>query len=409
MRIINEPTLAAIAYGLNGKHKRNVCVIDFGGGNLDVSILSNVDDVFEVLATGGDSHLGGEDIDNLLVNYCINEFKNEKDIDVSYNKKAIRRLKVCSEEAKIFLSCCKETYIEIDSLRDDEDLIVEMNCLCFEEICIDIFVRLINVVESTMRDSKLKKEEICEVVLTGGSNPIPKIQQLIKEYFNKPLLRYINPDEAVAYGAVILGRIANHIIDKGLQRLTILDVTPLSFGIGLSNGEMDIIIPRNTTIPCERTIKYKTIKDYQSKIILKVYQGERIFTKDNIFLGDLKIEIPPRKKGEIKIDVTFEIDINGLLNIYAKDNEGKKYDLKIGVDELLNEEEIEKNIIEKNESDLKKLKIKKALKEVCLKYKEIGSDNQKIKADEILNWIKQNKNIEIKSYEDKLKEMKDCH
>ena len=319
---------------------------------------------------------------------------------------------MCSEEAKIFLSCCKETYIEIDSLRDDEDLIVEMNCLCFEEICIDIFVRLINVVESTMRDSKLKKEEIYEVILTGGSNPIPKIQQLIKEYFNKPLLRYINPDEAVAYGAVILGRIANHIIDKGLQRLKLLDVTPLSLGIGLSNGEMDIIIPRNTQIPCERTRKYKTIKDYQSKIILKVYQGERIFTKDNSFLGNLIIRIPPLKKGEVKIEVTFEIDINGLLNIYAKDNEGKKYDLKIEVDNLLNEEEIEKNINEKNKnnkSDLKKLKIKKALKEVCLKYKEIGSDNQKIKADEILNWIKQNKNIEIKSYEDKLKEMKDCH
>ena len=172
---------------------------------------------------------------------------------------------------------------------------------------------------------------------------------------------------------------------------------------------MDIIIPRNTQIPCERTRKYKTIKDYQSKIILKVYQGERIFTKDNSFLGNLLIRIPPRKKGEVKIDVTFEIDINGLLNIYAEDNEGKKYDLKIGVDNLLNKEEIEKNINEKNKSDLKKLKIKKALREICLKYKEIGSDNQKIKADEILNWIKQNKNIEIKSYEDKLKEMKDCH
>jgi molecular chaperone DnaK (HSP70) len=266
-----------------------------------------------------------------------------------------------------------------------------------------------DVVTSTMRESKLRKKDIDEVILTGGSTRIPKIQEMIKEYFNKSPLRTINPDEAVAIGAAILGSIANNVIDKGLQRLKLLDVTPLSLGIGLSNGEMDIIIRRNTQIPCERIRKYKTSKDYQSKIILKVYQGERIFTKDNSFLGNLIIRIPPLKKGEVKIDVTFEIDINGVLNIYAKDNEGKKYDLKIGVDKLLNKEEIEKNIIEKNKSDLKKVKIKKALKEICLKYKEIGSDNQKIKADEILNWIKQNKNIEIKSYEDKLKEMKDCH
>ncbi len=412
LRIINEPTAAAIAYGLNeyrNEHKRNVCVIDFGGGTLDVSILSIFDGVFEVLATGGDSHLGGEDIDNRLLNYCINEFKKQSFIDINNNKKAKCRLKVECENAKLQLSFSTETTIDIDALANGEDFTITITRNGFEDICNDIFLRLMEVVKSTLIDSKLRKEDIDKVILTGGSTRMPKIQKMIKYYFDKEPLKNIHPDEAVAIGAAIQGAIANNVIDKGLQRLKLLDVTPLSLGIGLSNGEMDIIIRRNTQIPCERIRKYKTSKDYQSKIILKVYQGERIFTKDNSFLGNLIIRIPPLKKGEVKIDVTFGIDINGLLNIYVKDNEGKKYDLKIGVDNLLNKEEIEKNINEKNKSDLKKLKIKKALKEVCLKYKEIGSDNQKIKADEILNWIKPNKNIEIKRYEDKLKEMKDCH
>ena len=305
------------------------------------------------------------------------------------------------EKVKRELSAVNYTFIEIDSLGEGQDLNIVMYRSEFERICEDIFLRLMEVVKSTLIDSKLRKEDIDEVILTGGSTRIPKIQEMIKYYFDKEPLKNIHPDEAVAIGAAIQGTIANNVEGEGLEKMILLDVTPLSLGIGLSNGEMDIIIPRNTTIPCERTRKYKTSKDYQSKIILKVYQGERIFTKDNSFLGNLIIRIPPRKKGEVKIDVTFEIDINGLLNIYAKDNEGKKYDLKIGVDKLLNKEEIEKNIIEKNKSDLKKVKIKKALKEICF--------NQKIKADEILNWIKQNKNIEIKSYEDKLKEMKDCH
>ena len=295
LRIINEPTAAAIAYGLNrhsDEHKRNVCVIDFGGGTLDVSILSIFDGVFEVLATEGDSHLGGEDIDNRLVNYCINKFKEETYIDISNNKKAIRRLKVYCEEAKRELSSILETDLEIDCLANGEDFTITITRNGFEDICNDIFLRLMEVVKSTLIDSKLRKEDIDEVILTGGSTRMPQIKKMIKYYFDKEPLKNIHPDEAVAIGAAIQGAIANNVIDKGLQRLKLLDVTPLSLGIGLSNGEMDIIIPRNTTIPCERTRKYKTSKDYQSKIILKVYQGERIFTKDNSFLGNLIIRIP---------------------------------------------------------------------------------------------------------------------
>ena len=412
LRIINEPTAAAIAYGLNKDNvkEKNVLIFDLGGGTFDVTILSIDGNLLEVRASRGDMHLGGQDFDNEIVKYCINEFKKQSDIDINDNINAKYRLKISCEKAKLNLSSTQETTIDFNNLAEGKDFNITISRPEFEDMCKTHFDKLIPVVEDTLKDAKLTKDKIDDIVLVGGSTRIPKVNEIIKNYFNKEPIKNIHPDEAVAIGAAIQGAITNNVEDKGIEKLLLLDVSSISLGIGLSNGEMDIIIPRNTTIPCERTIKYKTIKDYQSKIILKVYQGERIFTKDNIFLGDLKIEIPPRKKGEIKIDVTFEIDINGLLNIYAKDNEGKKYDLKIGVDELLNEEEIEKNIIEKNESDLKKLKIKKALKEVCLKYKEIGSDNQKIKADEILNWIKQNKkNIEIKSYEDKLKEMKDCY
>ncbi len=307
LRTINEPTAAAIAYGLNKDNvkERNVLIFDLGGGTFDVTILSIDGSLFEVKASRGDMHLGGQDFDNEIVNFCINEFKEQSGIDINDNIKAKCRLKINCEKAKINL------------------------------------------------------------VLVGGSTRIPKIQEIIKNYFNKEPIKNIYADEAVAIGAGIQGAIVNNVEDKILEKLILLDVTPLSLGIGLSNGEMDIIIPRNTQIPCERTRKYKTIKDYQSKIILKVYQGERIFTKDNSFLGNLIIRIPPRKKGEVKIEVTFEIDINGVLYIYAKDNEGKKYDLKIGVDNLLNEEKIEKNINEKNKnkkSDLKKLKLKKHLK-----------------------------------------------
>ena len=421
LRIINEPTSAAIAYGLNNKDnekKKYILVYDFGGGTLDVTILLLDKNIFEVKATCGNSHLGGEDFDNELMKFCINQFKEETGIDISDNKKAINRLKNECEKTKIILSATIETSIEITYIIDNIDLNLTINRYDFESRCKKYFDECLVIIKKALKEANLNKEEIDDVVLVGGSSNIPKIQEMIKDYFNKKPLKNINPDEAIASGAAILAATINNIDDIKLKNLKIIDITPLSLGIGLSNGEMDVIIPKNTKIPCEKTINYRTIKDNQKKIVLKVYQGEREYSKNNAYLGKCVLNnIPPKPKGDIVINVTFSIDINGVLNIVAIEKSGGiKNTINLNmVYNGLNKEKIEEFVIKNNkinEDDKKKLESNKKrfeLFETCYYYKKDGSNKQKKMALEIIKWAKKNRFEEKSVYEEKLRQIKDCH
>ena len=420
-RIINEPTAAAIACGLDkyNDEEKYILVFDFGGGTLDVTILLLNENIFEVKSTCGNSHLGGNDLDNELMKYCINEFKNETGIDISNNKKAIRRLKYVCESKKLSLSSSDETSIDIDCLANGEDLNLTITRPEFENICKKYFDECFVIIEEALKDAKLKKEEIDDIVLVGGSSRIPKIQQMITIYFGKKPHKNINPDEAIASGAAILGAtIMDNLDDDKIKNLKIIDITPLSLGIGLGNGEMDVILPKNTKIPCKKTINYRTIKDNQKKIVLKIYQGEREYSKNNFYLGKCVLyNIPPKPKGDILIQVTFSIDINGVLNVLAIEKSGGN-ESSINLDMIydgLNEEKIEE-LIKKNskinEEDKKALESNKKrleLEETCNYYQKDGSQKQKQMASEILKWAKENRYEEKNVYEEKLREIKECH
>ena len=420
IRIINEPTAAAIAYGLdNNEEEKYILVFDFGGGTLDVTILLLNKNIFEVKSTCGNSHLGGNDLDNELIKYCINEFNNTNYIDLSYNKRAINRLKKECESLKILLSASLETSIELANIVDGEDLNLTITRFEFENICQKYFDECFVIIEKALKDANLKKEEIDDIVLVGGSSRIPKIQEMITIYFGKNPHKEINPDEAIASGAAILGAtIIDNINDDKIKDLKIIDITPLSLGIGLVNGEMDVIIPKNTTIPCKKTINYRTVKDNQKKIVLKIYQGEREFSKNNIYLGKCVLNnIPPKPKGNILIQVTFSIDINGVLNVLAIEKSGgiEKTIVLNMIYNGLNEEKIEelnKKNNEINEEDKKILESNKKrfeLMETCYYYQKDGSQKQKQMASEIIEWAKKNRYEEKKEYEEKLREIKDCH
>ena len=433
LRIINEPTAAAIAYGFNNKdykEERNILVFDLGGGTLDVTILSLDGNRFEVKATGGNNHLGGEDFDNALVEHYINVFKNETGIDISENKRAISRLKNECENCKLYLSSCLEYYIDLDDLAEGEDLNTRITRNEFELVCEKYFNECLEIITQALKDAKLKKENIGEIILVGGSSKIPKIKEMIKDYFNKEPNRSINPEEAIAYGAAIYGvtiaigagylaaTVVDDYVDDELEDLIIIDVTPLSLGIGLSNGEMDVIIPKNTAIPCEKTINYRTIKDNQKKIVLKIYQGEREYSKNNTYLGKCVLNnIPPKPKGDILINVTFSIDINGILNIFAIEKSGgieNTISLNMNYNGLI-DEKIEELIKKDNkiiEDDKKKIESNNKrieLEETCYYYQKDGSEKQKKMALEILKWAKKNRYEEKSVYEEKLKEIKECH
>ena len=267
IRMINEPTAAAIAYGLNKKsdQERNILVFDLGGGTFDISILSVDSTLFEVRATRGDTHLGGEDFDNELMRYCIEEFKEETGIDISNNQKVLRRLKVSCEKAKRDLSLSQQVEIDIDSLAEGKDFNIKITRPQFEDLCKDLFKRCIKPIELALEDAQIQKDKIDDIILIGGSTRIPKIQEIVKEFFNgKELDKTINPDEAVAYGAAVQAAIVNNVEDDGLERLVLLDVAPLSLGVKIANGQMNVLIPRNTTIPCEQKNYYATTDDEQA-------------------------------------------------------------------------------------------------------------------------------------------------
>ncbi|KAJ3689244.1 hypothetical protein LUZ61_018408 [Rhynchospora tenuis] len=435
MHIMDEPTAGAVAYGfdsndVNSTVKKNVLVFDLGGGTFDVSLLSICNGVLEVKATAGDTHLGGEDFDNRMLDYFVQEFRRKERKDISQNPRALRRLKTECEQAKRVLSTCTETAVHIDCLYEGTDFYSTITRARFEELNIDLFKKCIETVKRCHEDAGIDKDNVDVVVLIGGSTRIPKVQQLLKDYFSgKDVCKSIHPDEAVAYGAAVQAAKLRGQGTEEIKNLVLIDVTPLSLGINVTGEITIVVVPRNTPIPVQKELVFTTSVDFQKDVKFKIYEGERAQSKYNNLLGQFVLYgIHPAPKGETKITVTFKIDSNGILHVSAEESiSGEKKQITlINREGRLSKEEIDRMVDEaqryrmEDEQFKEKILAKNSLEDYAYRLRKLVKDDEVISkvpsgylkyvaqaVDKTINWLRHDMPKDLDRYNSKKEEIQE--